>query len=83
MGGLRVSEPAADLGIAMAIASSVKNKVLPGASVVMGEVGLLGEIRRVSYVKKRIAEAKKLGYKKIMSPENAKDVRSLVRKSLV
>lgn len=65
-GGLRLTEPAVDLAICLAIISSFKNKPLAIDSVCLGEVGLLGEIRRVSFMDKRIKEAKKLGYQTII-----------------
>lgn len=61
-GGIKAHEPAADLAIALAIASSSKNKALPEKEIVVGEVGLLGEIRPVSFSDRRVREAKKLGY---------------------
>ena len=67
-GGLTVNEPGVDLAIALAIISSVKNKALPDSSICFGELGLLGEIRSVSFQEKRLKEAKKLGYKHIYSP---------------
>ena len=60
-GGLRVSEPAADLGIALAVASSMRNAPIPSGLVAFGEVGLAGEIRAVPQVERRIAEAERLG----------------------
>ena len=71
-GGLRVNEPAADLGVAMAVASSFKGKALPEKSVVIGEVGLLGEVRQVPMLKKRASEARKMGYKKIIAPDKVR-----------
>lgn len=68
--GMKIFEPAADLGICLAIVSSFKNKPLPPNLVVIGEVGLLGEIRQVAGIERREAEAKRLGFKKIVSPEN-------------
>jgi DNA repair protein RadA/Sms len=79
-GGLTVNEPGVDLGVALAMISSMKNKALPKNSVVIGEVGLLGEIRKVSYLEKRIVEAKKLGYKTIISPEKYRDLKDVVSK---
>jgi DNA repair protein RadA/Sms len=67
-GGLQIIEPAADLGIALAIASAHKNKPVDNSLVVVGEVGLAGEIRAVSHIEKRIQEAFKLGYKKFLLP---------------
>ena len=71
-GGLRISEPAADLGIALAIASAFRGTPLPPATVAFGELGLSGEVRAVSQRARRIAEAKKLGFKTIVAPAVAK-----------
>lgn len=68
--GIKVFEPAADLGICLAIISSFKNKPLPGKTVAIGEVGLLGEIRNVIGLERRIKEAKKLGFSQIISPKD-------------
>ncbi len=68
-GGLTVNEPGVDLAVALAIISSVKNKALPDNSICFGELGLLGEIRSVSFQEKRLKEATKLGYKHIYSPQ--------------
>ena len=78
-GGLKLHEPAADLGICMAIASSFKNKPLVRNTAVFGEVGLLGEVRRVSFSQKRVTEAKKLGYSRVISPEKVRTVVEVVR----
>lgn len=67
-GGLSVSEPACDLAVAMAIASGMKNQPLLSDCVVFGEIGLLGEIRSVSGIEKRISEAEKLGFLKCILP---------------
>lgn len=67
--GIKVFEPAADLGICLAIISSFKNKPLPGKTVAIGEVGLLGEIRNVIGLDRRIKEARKLGFTNIISPK--------------
>lgn len=72
VGGMRVSEPALDLGIILAVASTFKNKSIPENVAVVGEVGLTGEVRAVSMIEKRIKEAEKLGYKKILIPESNK-----------
>jgi DNA repair protein RadA/Sms len=72
-GGVRVDEPAVDLGTAAAIASSFKEKPIPYKTVVVGEVGLVGEIRAVSQVEIRIAEAEKLGFARCMLPKNNLD----------
>lgn len=71
-GGIKVMEPAADLAVCMAIISSFKDTTLPQKSVFIGEVGLLGELRSVRQLEKRAAEAKKLGFKNVISFENAK-----------
>jgi len=67
-GGIRVDEPAADLGMAVAIASSLKDLPVDARAVVVGEVGLGGEIRSIHQVEKRIAEAAKLGFSRIILP---------------
>jgi len=67
-GGLRVIEPAVDLGIASAIASSFRDAKPVSGLVAFGEVGLSGELRRVSYVERRIAEATRLGFKACLMP---------------
>jgi DNA repair protein RadA/Sms len=68
VGGIRVSEPAADLAIAMSIASAAKGYQLRENAVVFGEVGLSGEVRHVPYTDKRINEAKKLGFDLAIGP---------------
>lgn len=80
VGGLRVTEPAADLAVALAIASSKAKKPLPSDAIAFGEIGLTGEIRRVPNLPRRIAEAKKLGFKKIFSGEEYKTVAEAVKK---
>ena len=69
-GGLRISEPAVDLAVCCSIASSLFDKPVSNKIVVVGEVGLGGEIRSVSNMEKRIQEAEKLGFEKIILPEN-------------
>lgn len=68
-GGIRMNEPAADLGIVMAIASSYKNRPVPEDAIVFGEVGLSGEVRAVTMPEQRVAEARKLGFKTCIIPE--------------
>lgn len=70
-GGVRASEPAADLGICVAIASGFRNTPVDQKAVVMGEVGLAGEIRGISQVEKRIAEATKLGFTRCILPKKS------------
>lgn len=67
--GFRITEPAADLGVCLAIISSFKNKPLPPKTAVIGEVGLLGEIRTVSQEARRVKEAKKLGFTNILTSQ--------------
>ena len=68
-GGIRMNEPAADLGIVMAIISSYKNKPIAEDMIVFGEVGLSGEVRAVTMPEQRVAEAKKLGFKTCIMPQ--------------
>ncbi len=67
-GGLRINEPALDLGIVLAILSNYKNKEIGSKTIAFGEVGLAGEIRAVSQVEARVAEAIKLGFEKCIIP---------------
>ncbi len=69
VGGIKLTEPAADLAICMAIASAAKGMQLKQNAVVFGEVGLSGEVRHVPFIEKRIAEAKKLGFKAAIGPK--------------
>lgn len=68
-GGIRMNEPAIDLGIVMAIVSSYKNRPISEGTIVFGEVGLSGEVRAVSMPEQRVAEARKLGFKTCVMPE--------------
>lgn len=70
-GGFKVGEPAADLAVCLAIISSFKNKPLLAKTCAFGEVGLLGEIRRVSQEEKREKEAKRLGFENLVSSKNS------------
>ncbi|MFZ1323983.1 MAG: DNA repair protein RadA [Candidatus Saccharimonadales bacterium] len=76
VGGLKLSEPAADLAVCMAIASASKGMQLKDDAVVFGEVGLSGEVRRVPFADKRIAEAKKLGFSGAIAPIGSGDKKS-------
>ena len=69
-GGMKMNEPAIDLGIALAVVSSFNNIVLSDKLVVFGEIGLSGEVRSVSMAESRAQEAIKLGFEKIMMPES-------------
>lgn len=81
-GGLRVNEPAADLGIALAIASSFRNRPLPADAAAFGELGLSGEVRAVTASARRIAEANKLGYRTLFTPQNYGDVAQAIEAAL-
>ncbi|MBK7631635.1 MAG: DNA repair protein RadA [Ignavibacteriales bacterium] len=67
-GGIRVIEPAVDLAVCVSITSSLLEKVVDNQTIIIGEVGLGGEIRSVGYIEKRIAEAQKLGFKTAVVP---------------
>lgn len=70
VGGIRLNEPAVDLGIIAAIASSFRDKEIDEGTVIIGEVGLAGEVRAVNFMEKRINEAAKLGFKRCIIPQN-------------
>ena len=72
VGGLKLNEPALDLGIILATASSFKNISIPKGVVALGEVGLTGEVRTINMMEKRLKEAERLGFKKCIIPENNK-----------
>ncbi len=68
IGGMDVNEPAADLGIALAIITCVRDVIADAQTAIVGEIGLSGEIRGVNHIEKRITEAQKLGFKRIIIP---------------
>ncbi|HER2678770.1 TPA: DNA repair protein RadA [Streptococcus pyogenes] len=70
-GGVKLDEPAIDLAVAVAIASSYKEKPISPQEAFLGEIGLTGEIRRVTRIEQRINEAAKLGFTKVYAPKNA------------
>ncbi len=80
-GGIKIDEPAIDLAVCTAIASSLTNKPAKNNFVVLGEVGLGGEIRSVGHIEKRIQEAEKLGFTNVVIPQN--NLKSLKRKSKI
>ncbi len=80
VGGLKLKEPACDLAVALAIASSKLNKPLPAQMVAMGEMGLSGEIRKVTQIDKRSKEAKKLGFDRVVSPLDERYIGNLAAK---
>ncbi|MCD4705721.1 DNA repair protein RadA [bacterium] len=69
-GGIKITDPASDLAICMAIVSAYKNKILPNGLVIMGEVGLGGEIRNINKIDQKIKESIKLGFSNIMVPDS-------------
>jgi len=77
-GGLKLSDPAADLAICLAIYSSLKNLSL-SKTVAIGEVGLLGELRGASFLSKRVKQAQKLGFKNIMTSEKYRTLNNVIR----
>lgn len=81
IGGVEISEPAADLGIALAVATCARDVVVDSHTVIIGEIGLSGEIRAVNNIEKRINEAQKLGFKKAIIPNansvNTKDFKGI------
>jgi DNA repair protein RadA/Sms len=79
VGGLDVKSPAADLCITAALISSMKNVPVSSDTVFVGEVGLLGEVRAIGQQGKVIQEAKRLGFKNVLSPQNVKNVRDILR----
>ena len=80
-GGIKINEPALDLGIVMAIVSSYKNRPIEEGTIIFGEVGLSGEVRAVSMPEQRVAEAKKLGFKTCIMPsvstESVKNIQGI------
>lgn len=70
VGGIKITEPAADLSVCMSIFSSIREQTIDSQSILIGEVGLGGELRSVSSIEKRIAEAEKLGFNHIYIPSN-------------
>ena len=79
VGGYRLNDPAADLAVVMAIISSLKKKPLPDDTVYMGEIGLSGELRNISNLEKRTKEAKKIGFKNLVTPKTFKDISEAVK----
>lgn len=79
VGGMKLSDPAADLAICMAIASAAAGHKLASGTVVFGEVGLGGEVRSVKAVDKRVAEAKKLGFTQALAPSSGHKKNSFIK----
>ncbi|SIR66864.1 DNA repair protein RadA [Williamsia sterculiae] len=68
VGGMKITEPAIDLAVALAVGSMVRNRPLPRSTIAIGEVGLAGEVRRVSGAGRRVAEARRLGFRHAIVP---------------
>ena len=77
-GGIKITEPALDLGVAAAIASSFQNRPVEADLVLLGEIGLTGEIRTVMQLDARLIEAKRLGFKRCIVPHSAKKTKNLL-----
>ena len=71
IGGVRLAEPGSDLGVCLALASSLTGEVVPADLVACGEVGLAGELRQVAQTPRRLAEAARLGFKRVIVPASA------------
>ncbi|MFV2039833.1 MAG: magnesium chelatase domain-containing protein, partial [Acidimicrobiales bacterium] len=78
VGGIRVTEPGADLGVALAVASAVLDRPLNNDIAVCGEVGLAGEVRQVSQMERRLAEVARLGYGAVVVPASVKESTSRI-----
>lgn len=83
VGGMRVNEPAADLALALAVASAALDQPLPDGLVVLGEVGLAGEVRRVGGAARRVAEAARLGFTRALVPPDCGPMPAGVRATVV
>jgi DNA repair protein RadA/Sms len=70
---VRLVEPSADLAVALAVASAAQDRPLPAGTVVLGEVGLAGEVRKVAGVGRRLAEAARLGFTAAVVPAGTQD----------
>ena len=76
-GGIKITEPALDLAVVAAIAGSFRDKVIDPLTVLVGEVGLTGEVRTVMQLEARIIEARRLGFKRCVIPYSAKKIKNL------
>ena len=77
-GGIKITEPALDLGVAAAIASSFQNRPIDAELVLLGEIGLTGEVRTVVQLEARLIEARRLGFKRCIVPHSAKKLKTLL-----
>jgi len=78
-GGFKVSEYSADLAVCLAVASSMKDSPVKANTVVFGECGLNGEVRKVSHMEKRAKEARKLGYSNVIGPEKVRSINEAIK----
>jgi len=78
-GGFKVSEYSADLAVCLAVASSMKDSPVKANTVVFGECGLNGEVRKVSHMEKRAKEARKLGYSNVIGPEKVRYINEAIK----
>ncbi len=84
VGGLKINEPSIDLGIIIAVASSFRNISIPKDMIILGEVGLTGEVRRINQLEKRLKEAEKLGFKQCIIPQsNQKDLKDKYKLDII
>ena len=83
VGGMTVADPAADLGVAVAVATALSDKAVRSDTVVIGEIGLSAEIRSVSHIAIRVNEAQKLGFKRCMIPKNNLKGNDIFRESAI
>ena len=81
-GGIKITEPALDLGVATAIASSFQNRYVDPELVLLGEIGLTGEVRTVMQLDARLIEAQRLGFKRCIVPHSAKKVKNLLSEGI-
>ena len=70
VGGVKVMDPAADLGVSLAVASALLDKVVPHDTAILGEVGLSAEVRSVAQIASRVNEAERLGFTRCIVPKN-------------
>jgi DNA repair protein RadA/Sms len=79
VGGIRITEHAADLAVATAVISALENKPLPADAVVVGELGLGGEVRSVPFLERRLKEAERLGMKTFYTPKEVKSLKDVFK----
>ena len=75
MGGLKIEDPAIDLAIALAVASNHLNRSIDNQTLIVGELGLSGEVRQAPQLEARLAEAARLGFKKAIVPRTKKEIK--------